>query len=80
MIEGNAERIPLPDASVDVVTSNGMLNLVPDKRRAIAEIFRVLRPGGRVQIADIVIGAAGDAGLRSRSEAVGRMRGRRDDR
>jgi SAM-dependent methyltransferase len=54
-IEGNAERIPLPDASVDVVTSNGALNLVPDKRSAVAEICRVLRPGGRVQIADIVI-------------------------
>jgi arsenite methyltransferase len=55
VIEGNVEALPLPDASVDVVTSNGMLNLVPDKRKAFAEIFRVLRPGGHVQLADIVI-------------------------
>ena len=56
VIEGAADRIPLADASVDVVTSNGVLNLVFDKRKAVAEIFRVLRPGGYVQIADIVIG------------------------
>lgn len=55
VLEGNAEVLPLPDASVDVVTSNGVINLVPDKRAAIAEIYRVLRPGGRVQIADIVV-------------------------
>lgn len=56
LLEGNAEKIPLPDASVDVVTSNGVLNLVPDKRTAFAEIHRVLRAGGRVQIGDIALG------------------------
>jgi ubiquinone/menaquinone biosynthesis C-methylase UbiE/TusA-related sulfurtransferase len=56
VLEGNAEKIPLPDGSVDVVTSNGVFNLVPDKAAAFAEIHRVLRPGGRVQIADIAVG------------------------
>src|SRR6185503_16364300 len=54
--DGDATQLPVDDGSVDVVISNGVLNLVPLKDRAIAEMARVLKPGGRVQIADIVIG------------------------
>ena len=54
--DGDATQLPVDDASVDVVISNGVLNLVPLKDRAIAEMARVVKPGGRVQIADIVIG------------------------
>ena len=54
--EGDATELPLDDASVDVVISNGVLNLVPEKERAFAEIARVLKGGGRLQIADIVTG------------------------
>jgi arsenite methyltransferase len=54
--EGDATHLPVADHTVDVVISNGVLNLVPRKDQAIAEIARVLKPGGAVQIADIVIG------------------------
>ena len=52
---GDATRLPVEDTSVDVVISNGVLNLVPQKDHALAEIRRVLKPGGRVQIADIIL-------------------------
>ena len=53
---GDATSLPIENASADIVISNGVLNLVPEKERAIAEIARILKPGGRVQIGDIVIG------------------------
>ena len=52
---GDMERIPLPDESVDVVISNGVLNLAARKSRALAEILRVLRPGGRISLADLTV-------------------------
>jgi arsenite methyltransferase len=52
---GEMEQIPLPDTSVDVVISNGVLNLSARKSRALAEIYRVLRPGGRLSMADLTV-------------------------
>jgi SAM-dependent methyltransferase len=54
---GDATALPVSDDSVDVLISNGVFNLVPDKVRALAEIFRAIRPGGRLQLADVVLGA-----------------------
>jgi len=65
-LRGEIEAIPLPDASVDVVISNCVINLSTDKQRVFAEVARVLRPGGRIGVSDIV--AADDLSQAQRAE------------
>jgi arsenite methyltransferase len=62
--QADATALPLPECSVDVVISNGVLNLVPEKEKAFAEIRRVLRPGGRLQLGDIALNTELSEGTR----------------
>ena len=69
-LPGHIEDIPLPEAAVDVVISNCVINLSPAKRRVLAEAFRVLRPSGRIGVSDIIASEGLDPGQRAEAERL----------
>ena len=79
-LKGEIEAIPLPDASVDVVISNCVINLSPDKDRVLREAFRVLRPGGQFAVSDVVVRRPVPADIRKNVELwVGCVAGALDE-
>jgi SAM-dependent methyltransferase len=80
-LKGAIESIPLPDATVDVIISNCVINLSADKDRVLAEAFRVLRPGGRFAVSDVVVrGEVPDAIRRSVELWIGCVAGALEER
>ena len=79
-LKGEIENIPLPDNSVDVIISNCVINLSGDKDRVLREAFRVLKPGGRFAVSDVVVRGDVPAGDPEEHGALGRLHRRRASR